>query len=150
MKIKSVVKKSIIIIILVTIGFYSARYLGLLNKIRGFRFEDYVEAVEARAELLKHYPIGSPSEPLKRALEKAGADCSPITNPDFKDKPEYKNLIYCRYYERIMVIFVYDWRSMIEFNEKGSIQSLDVLKDIETIPSFPFSYLNTMTSNTKK
>ena len=41
-----------------------------------FRFEDYKNAEEAEAALLKFHPIGSSIDSIKSTLENAGAECN--------------------------------------------------------------------------
>ena len=91
-----------------------------------FRFEKYKSAEQAKASLLEQHPVGSPVKTLVATLEKAGAKCGPITNPDYKDK--YKGIIYC---ELIKPSFLSqsEWKVIIYPDESTiNINSFEVFK----------------------
>jgi hypothetical protein len=117
-------KKSLIIFlisILPLIAISTSANASMFNRFKkGFYFEKYKTADEAKEELLRFHPIGSDVEGLMVTLKKAGMKCGPVTNPEFKDKQEYKNLIYCDYYKSKFVIFSTEWRVLARFDPKDS------------------------------
>jgi len=97
-----------------------------------FRFEDYGTAKKAQEVLLKLHPVGSSVTELIKDLEIAGAECGPITNPEYKDKPEYKNFIYCIYYEK-EIVFSTKWMVSVRYDENEKIRELDISSGIDAI-----------------
>ncbi len=97
-----------------------------------FKFENYSSAEKAQNVLLELHPIGNPVEKLVERMEKLGAKCGPITNPEYKDKPEYKNLIYCVYYER-EIIFATKWMIIIKYDDDQKIQEIKISSGIDAI-----------------
>ena len=103
----------------------------MFNKFRkGFYFEKYGIAQEAQEALLEAYPIGSSVKKLVKILEKAGSKCGTIINPEFQNKSEYKNLIYCDYYKSKFLFFSVEWRVLVRFTleKPDKISSIKLLK----------------------
>ncbi|MDX2083624.1 MAG: hypothetical protein SFV53_06540 [Rickettsiales bacterium] len=106
---------------------------NMFNRFKkGFYFEKYRTAQEAQTALLEMHPIGSDVEGLLKTLEATGAKCGSITNPDYKDKPEYKNLIYCSCYTSKLIIFSTEWRVLIRFDTKNPA----IIANLETYKFF--------------
>jgi len=104
---------------------------NMFNKFKkGFYFEKYKNAEEAKAALLELHPIGSDVDGLVKTLEGARMKCGSITNPKFKDKPEYKGLIYCDYFKSNFIIFSTEWRVIVKPDPEdiGLISFLEVHK----------------------
>ena len=125
-------KKPLIIFLsifsLATIALISTSHANMFNRLKkGFYFEKYSTAEEAKAELLRLHPIGSDVGELVKTLEGAGGECvitdgtinkKPIGNGSFEESLNVKNKISrnedfysCYYREPLFIIsFIkYHW-----------------------------------------
>jgi len=100
-----------------------------------FRFEDYENAEEAEAALLKLHPIGSSIDSIKSTLENAGAECNFISKDKIIDKiDKEEDYLFCSY-NKPFLIFLYEWRIIIypSFRDKEKIKGIKVHKFFHTI-----------------
>ena len=109
---------------------------NMFNRFKkGFYFEKYSTAEEAKAALLELHPIGSDVEGLVKTLERAGADVKKyktskaeiLSYPD--SKVEY---YFFKYFQKTFPIFGYNWGGSIDFNKKTKIEKFYIGKYAET------------------
>jgi len=109
---------------------------NIFNKFKkGFYFEKYSTAKEAKAALLELHPIGSDVGELVKTLERAGADVKKyktskaeiLSYPD--SKVEY---YFFKYFQKTFPIFGYNWGGSIDFNKKTKIEKFYIGKYAET------------------
>ncbi|OFW80267.1 MAG: hypothetical protein A3D15_04325 [Alphaproteobacteria bacterium RIFCSPHIGHO2_02_FULL_40_34] len=93
----------------------------MFNKFKkGFYFEKYKTAEEAKAALLELHPIGSDVEGLVETLEGAGAETyEPVITEKYKNNPRLENMCWYQYSHRTMdSLFPKTWGLTIEVNNK--------------------------------
>jgi hypothetical protein len=109
---------------------------NIFNKFKkGFYFEKYSTAEEAKAALLELHPIGSDVGELVKTLERAGAKVKKyktskaeiLSYPD--SKVEY---YFFKYFQKTFPIFGYNWGGSIDFNKKIKIEKFYISKYSET------------------
>ena len=109
---------------------------NIFNKFKkGFYFEKYSTAEEAKAALLELHPIGSDVGDLIKTLERAGTEVKKyktskaeiLSYPD--SKVEY---YFFKYFQKTFPIFGYNWGGSIDFNKKTKIEKFHIGKYAET------------------
>lgn len=120
------------IILVISMPYQGTYAMG--GRLNEFRFEDYKTGEEAQAVLLELHPIGSSVEALVERLRALNTRCGPITNPEFKNRAEYKNLIFCSYYES-EIIFATEWRTLIRFrkDDPTKIETFEILSFLQAL-----------------
>ena len=109
---------------------------NMFNKFKkGFYFEKYSTADEAKAALLELHPIGSDVGELVKTLERAGAEVKKyktskaelLSYPD--SKVEY---YFFKYFQKTFPVFGYNWGGSVDFNKKIKIEKFYISKYSET------------------
>ena len=137
------ITKSLLIILfsIFTISTTNEAQANMFNKFKkGFYFEKYKTAEEARAALLEMHPVGSDVEELLKTLEKSKAT---IREKDLSNAHKFKE--YDKWWDEgveRMYVFEYDgaspffiminyliWSGSIGMDKNGNITSLAVFKN---------------------
>jgi hypothetical protein len=81
-----------------------------------FRFEEFADALSARAAFEAAYPARSPVQPVLQALVDMGAHCKAVG----------ENRFACRYVETEKALAGFCWHLAIEVDEQKAIQRVGV------------------------
>jgi hypothetical protein len=130
-------KKLVAMSLLMSIGLvcmHTPAQAKFINKFkRGFYFEKYKTADDAKAALLQLHPIGSDVDALVKTLEKAGAKIEEIPKKEIYDAWIQEGAtagIGYDYFEN-KLIYGYKWGGAITYNEKNEIIDYGLSKHYE-------------------
>jgi capsule polysaccharide modification protein KpsS len=128
-------KITILLIFIMIIG--STAEAKFMNKFKkGFYFEKYKTAEEAKSVLLEMHPVGSDVDALVKTLEEAGATVTEIKKESIdkyisqveKEQECFKGVLYYEYY-RNEFLAPYGWTGIIIYSKQNTYLSIFVWKE---------------------